>query len=48
MSGWTWRAPKEITGCGAAASTHSRAAVAQPVDWESMPSIAVSYRAKAR
>ena len=37
MSGWTWRAPNEITGCGAAASTHSRAAVAQPVDWASMP-----------
>ena len=45
ISGWTWRAPNEITGCGAAASTHSRAAVAQPVDCESIPRIAVSYRA---
>ena len=26
----------------------ARAAVAQPVDWESMPSIAVSYSANAR
>ena len=26
-----------MTGFGAAASTHSRAAVAQPVDWASMP-----------
>ena len=43
-SGWTWRAPKLMTGSGAAASTHSRAAVAQPVDWASIPSIAVSYR----
>ena len=32
MSGCTWRAPNEITGSGAAAVTHSRAAVAQPVD----------------
>jgi hypothetical protein len=48
MSGCTCRAPKLITGCGAAASTHRRAAVAQPVDWESMPSIAVSYSANAR
>ena len=32
MSGWTWRAPKLMTGSGAATSTHSRAAVAQPVD----------------
>ena len=43
MSGWTWRAPNEMTGRGAATSTHSRAAVAQPVDWASMPSSAVSY-----
>ena len=48
MSGWTWRAPNEMTGCGAAASTHSRAAVAQPVDWESIPRIAVSYSANRR
>ena len=44
MSGWTWRAPNEMTGSGAATSTHSRAAVAQPVDWASIPRIAVSYR----
>ena len=37
MSGWMWRAPKLMTGSGAAASTNSRAAVAQPVDWASMP-----------
>ncbi len=37
MSGWMWRAPKLMTGSGAAASTHARAAVAQPVDWASMP-----------
>ena len=43
MSGWMWRAPKLMTGSGAAASTHSRAAVAQPVDWASMPRNAVSY-----
>ena len=43
MSGWTWRAPKPMTGSGAATSTHSRAAVAQPVDWASMPRMAVSY-----
>ncbi len=48
MSGWTCRAPKEMTGCGAADSTHWRDAVAQPVDCASMPSIAVSYRANAR
>ncbi len=36
-SGWTWRAPNETIGSGAAASTHSRAAVAQPVDWAIMP-----------
>ncbi len=42
MSGWTCRAPKEMTGWGAAASTHWRAAVAQPVDWASIPSMAVS------
>ena len=44
MSGWTCRAPNEITGKGLATSTTSRAAVAQPVDWASMPRIAVSYR----
>ena len=44
MSGWMWRAPKLMTGSGAAASTHARAAVAQPVDWASMPRKAVSYR----
>ena len=43
MSGWMCRAPNEMTGSGAAASTHSRAAVAQPVDWASIPRIAVSY-----
>ncbi len=43
MSGWMWRAPKLMTGSGAAASTHSRAAVAQPVDWASIPRNAVSY-----
>ena len=48
MSGWTWRAPKEMTGCGAAASTTSRAAVDQPVDCASIPRIAVSYSANAR
>ena len=42
MSGWTWRAPKLITGSGFAASTHSLAAVAQPVDWASIPRKAVS------
>ena len=48
MCGWTCRAPKLMTGCGDAASTHSRAALAQPVDWASMPRMAVSYRPKAR
>ena len=48
MSGWTCRAPKLMTGSGEATSTHSRAAVAQPVDWASMPSIAVSYRPNSR
>ncbi len=48
MSGWTCRAPNEITGCGAAAVTHSRAAVAQPVDCASIPSRAVSYSPKVR
>ena len=43
MSGWMCLAPKLMTGSGAAASTHWRAAVAQPVDWASMPSTAVSY-----
>ena len=31
MSGWMCRAPKLMTGSGAAASTHSRAAVAHPM-----------------
>ena len=44
MSGWMCRAPKLMTGSGAAVSTHSRAAVAQPVDWASIPRNAVSYR----
>ena len=48
MSGWTCRAPNVMTGSGAAASTHSRAAVAQPVDWASMPRIAVSYSPNRR
>jgi hypothetical protein len=48
MSGWTWRAPNEITGAGDATSTHSRAAVAQPVDWASIPRIAVSYSPNRR
>ena len=43
MSGWTCRAPKLMTGWGAAASTHSRAAVAQPLAWAIMPRMAVSY-----
>ncbi len=42
MSGWTWRAPNDTTGSGAATSTHSRAAVAQPVDCDIIPRIAVS------
>ena len=48
MSGWTCRAPNEMIGSGAAAWTTSRAAVAQPVDWASIPRIAVSYRPNTR
>src|SRR6476646_4830317 len=48
MSGWMWRAPKLITGSGAATSTHARAAVAQPVDWASIPRNAVSYSPNCR
>ena len=44
--GCTCRAPKPITGIGAAASTTRRAAVAQPVLWERIPRMAVSYRPK--
>src|SRR5437868_2644204 len=40
--GCTWRAPKLITRLPPAASTISRAAVAQPEQLESMPSSAVS------
>ena len=48
MSGWTCRAPKLMTGSGAATSTQSRAAVAQPVDWASIPRNAVSYSPNRR
>ncbi len=41
-AGCTWRAPKLTTGFPPAASTQARAAVAQPVPWASVPSIAVS------
>ena len=36
-AGWTCRAPKLITGIPAAAATHARAAVAQPLFWASVP-----------
>ena len=41
-AGWRWRAPKESTGFPPAASTHSRAAVAQAQELDNIPKIVVS------